>query len=72
MNTEIYVENPKGKNYGLSLRLGGGFTMVELTKGIQGTWHTRLRRLPHNSHNLKILFNTRDFPSLSLYFQENK
>ena len=33
MNTEIYVENPKGKNHWLSLRLGEGFIVMESVKG---------------------------------------
>jgi len=45
MNTIIYVKNPKGKNYGLSLRIGEGFTMMESIKGYNALRHTRLRQL---------------------------
>ena len=57
MNTMIYIKNPKGKNPGLSLRLGESVTVMKLTKGYKALGtpdyakfrHTKLTHTLSNS-----------------------
>jgi len=87
MNTMIYVKNPKGKNHGLSLRLGEGFTTMESAKGYKAFGTPDYANFHHTqlTHTLQLNLvlsftlsihsrETRDTPlhSLSLYFQEKQ
>ena len=70
MNTKIYVKNPKGKNHGLSLRLGEGFTMMESVKGYKALGTPDYTNFRHTQLTHSLQFNLEFSSTLSILLRE--
>ena len=72
MNTMIYVENPKGKNHGLSLRLEEGFTMMESAKGYKALGTADYANFCHTQLKHTLQLNLESSSTLSILSRETR
>ena len=70
MNTMIYVKNSKGKNHGLSLRLGEGFTMMESLKGYKALGTPDYANFYHTQLKNSLQLNLESSTTLSILSRE--
>jgi len=72
MNTMIYIKNPKGKNPGLSLRLGESVTMMKLTKGYKTLGTPHYANFCHTQHKYTLQLNLESSSTLFILSRETR